>query len=227
MIVNKLYRLFLLPFGLLIRLYYLAVDGSRDIYNKLHFKGATIDNNCCINDSSTISPNTHILENCLILNGDIKPYSYIGRNSIIQNATIGSFCSIANDVFVGLGTHPTNLFSTSPLFYRRNNTFDIKLVSENLDFSEYSSIEIGNDVWIGSRATIIDGVKVGDGAIIAAGTLVTKDVEPYSIIGGVPAKIIKYRFSQETIEKLIKLQWWSWSLNEIQARMTELNKLVD
>lgn len=215
--------MFLLPLGLLLKLCELAIVGSRDIRNKFIFRRSIVDKNCCINPSSTIEDSCHILENSLILNSAIKRFSYVGRNSIIQNASIGSFCSIASDVFVGLGTHPPELFSTSPLFYRVVNTFKLKLVDEDYQFPEYQPITIGHDVWIGTRAIVLDGVRVGDGAIIAANAVVTKDVPPYAIVGGIPAKVIRYRFSPEKIERLLKTQWWLWELTDIQKNAKELN----
>ena len=215
----------LLPFGLLIKLYELAATGSRDIHNKLRFKEATVDKNCCINSQTNIDENSHILDNCLILNSTIGRFTYVGRNSIVQNARIASFCSIANDVFIGLGSHPIDLFSTSPIFYRVANTFKIELVKKDYEFAEYRPIHIGHDVWVGARAIVLDGVNIGDGAIIAANSLVTKDVPPYAIVGGIPAKVIRYRFSDEKIEHLLKIQWWSWPLTEISNRMDELNAL--
>lgn len=222
---SKLFRISLLPLGLLLKLYELAVEGARDIHNKLRFRDSIIDRKCRINPASKIDKNCHILENSLVLNSTIKTCSYVGRNSIVQNTSIGSFCSIANDVFIGLGAHPIAHFSTSPLFYRVSNTFNLKLIDEDYEFAEYRPIEIGNDVWIGARAIILDGVKIGDGAIVAANAVVTHDVPPYAIVGGVPAKVIRHRFSPEKIEQLLKLQWWSWPLSEIQKRMSELSKL--
>ncbi len=225
MLINKLLRILLLPLGLLIKLKELAVEGARDLHNSLRFKGSLIDRKCCINPTSKIEHSCHILENCLILNSTINSYSYVGKNAIIQNATIASFCSIANDVFIGLGAHPIENFSTSPIFYRINNPLNIKLIDVDSGFNEYQSIEIGNDVWIGARAIVMDGVKINDGAIIAAGAVVTKDIPAYAIVGGIPAKVIRYRFSPEKIEELLKLQWWAWPLNEIHKRSQELNRL--
>ncbi len=218
-------RLLLLPFGLLAKLYELSVVGSRDLHNRLRFKKSVVDKNCCINSTTKIDENCHILENCLILNSSIERFSYVGRNSMIQNASIGSFCSIANDVFIGLGAHPIDKFSTSPLFYRTSNPLKFKLINEDSGFLEYQPIEIGNDVWIGARATILDGVIVGNGAIIAANAVVTKDVPPYAIVGGVPAKVITHRFSKEKIEALQQRQWWLLPLTEIKQCMDKLNDL--
>jgi chloramphenicol O-acetyltransferase type B len=222
---GTLLRILLLPFGLLLKLIELAVVGSRDLYNKFRFRGSIIDRNCCIDPTTEIEENCHILENCLVWDSTIMRFSYVGRNSMIQHAKIGSFCSIANDVYVGLGTHPLNLFSTSPLFYRVVNTFKFRLIENDYDFAEYKPIEIGHDVWIGARAMVMDGVKVGDGAIIAANAVVTKDVPPFAVVAGIPAKIIRYRYSPEKIEKLLGNRWWLWPLSEIKQRMTYLNDL--
>jgi len=218
---RNLMRIFLLPFGLVVKLYELSVIGSRDIDNKLRFRGSIIDKNCCIDKNTKIEDNCHILENNLIVNSSIKRCSYVGRSSIVQNVRIGSFCSIANDVFIGLGSHPIELFSTSPIFYRVVNTFKLKIVDEDYNFSEYKEVVIGHDVWIGARVIVLDGVNVGDGAIIAANSVVTKDVLPYSIIAGTPAKLIRYRFSNEKIEQLKNIKWWSWPLSSIKKRMQE------
>ena len=225
MLIIKFFRILLLPLGLIIKLYELAVIGSRDIHNRLRYRKSIIDRNCCINRSSIIEENCHILENTIILNSSIKKFSYVGRNTIIQNASVGSFCSIANDVFIGLGTHPTELFSTSTLFYRTDNTFKYKLVDKDSNFMEYRPINIGHDVWIGARAIVLDGVNVEHGAIIGANAVVTKNVPPYAIVGGIPAEVIKHRFSKEKIRKLLAIKWWEWPLNDIKNRMKGMNEL--
>jgi acetyltransferase-like isoleucine patch superfamily enzyme len=217
-------RLFMLPFGLFLKFWELSKEGARDINNKIRFNGAKIDVGCCINEHSKIAPNSRLFANCIINNCKILPYTYIGKNCIIQNANIGKFCSIANDVLIGLGKHPTDDFSTSPIFYRVNNPLNIKLIHTNSDFEEYQHVEIGNDVWIGARAIVLDGVKIGHGAIIAANSVVTKDVPAYAIVGGVPTKIIKYRFPDKKIEKIILTEWWNWDVLDILKSSPYLNK---
>lgn len=219
---SYLIRIFLLPAGLFVKLIDFAKEGSRDIHNKIRFKNAIIENGCCIDNNSKIESPVHIFEKCLLNNSTISAFTYVGRQSVIQNTSVGRFCSVANNVFSGLGNHPVHEFSTSPLFYRINNPFNIKLVECNSDFQEYKPVEIGNDVWIGARAIILDGVTIGDGAVIAANSIVTKDVPPYAIVGGIPAKIIKYRFNQEKIQYLTDLKWWNWSISEIKLRHQEI-----
>ena len=217
-------RLFFYPFGVIKELHRLGINGSRDILNSKRFKGVIIDNCVCIDEQSKIASNVHILENCVINHSSINSYSYIGKDCQVQHATIGRFCSIGSYVSIGLGSHPINNFSTSPLFYRKKNTLNIKLVEHDLDFKEYKPINIGHDVWIGTRALIMDGVNIGNGAIIAANSVVTKDVPPYSIVGGAPAKIIRYRFDEAKITNLLNSNWWEMNLLDIKKKQIDLNK---
>lgn len=135
-------------------------------------------------------------------------FTYVGFNTKVSQAKIGRFCSIGPDVRIGLGgKHPTNFVSTHPIFYSTQKQAQISFVDKNY-FEEYSDTTIGNDVWIGANVLIMDGVNIENGAIIAAGSVVTKDVPAYAIVGGVPAKTIKYRFDEDTNEKLLMDKWW-------------------
>lgn len=213
--MKKLKRIFLLPFGFIKKVAELANAGARDIENKIRFKKAIIEKGCSFDSKSVIHPHVHLLENSIINNSEIHSYTYLGKNCLVQNTSIGRFCSIANEVLIGLGNHPLDLLSTSPLFYRINNPLQIILIKKDIDLIEYKPISIGNDVWIGTRAIIMDGVSIGHGVVIAANSVVTKDVPPYAVVGGVPAKIIKYRFSTEKIEEIIKTKWWESSIEKI------------
>ncbi|MEG1559370.1 MAG: CatB-related O-acetyltransferase [Clostridia bacterium] len=148
-------------------------------------------------------------------NGEIGYGSYIGDNCQID-ASIKRFVSIASGVKVVSGNHPTSVFvSTYPSFYSNSCKFRPHFVNAQ-KFDEYTyadeknkhSIVIGNDVWVATDALILSGVSVGDGAIVAAGSLVTKDVPPYAVVGGIPAKVIKYRFNEEQIKALLEIKWW-------------------
>ena len=215
--MKKLFRIILLPFGLVKKCFDFANEGARDLENKYRFRNNIIGKGCCFNQNTIIHPNVNILENCILNNSEVHSYSYLGKNCLIQNATIGKFCSIANDVSIGLGNHPLDHFSTSPLFYRRQNTFKIKLVENDLQFEEYFPVSIGNDVWIGTKAIILDGISIGNGSVIAANSVVTKNVAPYSVMGGIPAKLIKYRFSDKKIDEFNNEKWWDMDLIKIKS----------
>lgn len=138
---------------------------------------------------------------------NIGQMSYVANFTRISNCTIGKFSSIGPNVKIGLGIHPTTWVSTHPAFFSKGkqalNTFvsDTRVVESN-------HVDIGNDVWIGQSAILMDGITVADGAIIGAGAVVTKDVPPYAVVGGVPAKVLKYRFERDDIEFLLRLKWW-------------------
>ena len=145
---------------------------------------------------------------CNILNTSIGRYSYIGYDSWIVYADIGGFCSIADDVYIGGCEHPLDWVSTSPVFENVKNT-GVQSRFAYFHLPAHKRTRIGNDVWIGHAAIIKAGVFVGDGAVVGAGAIVTKDVPPYAIVGGVPSKVLKYRFDEETISHLLESQWWN------------------
>ena len=152
----------------------------------------------------------------------IGAYTYFMSARIRVKTSIGRFCSIARDIVIGEPNHPLNWLSTSPIQYKIDNKWDkhkslldfklIEIPRESNKVLFGSSCSIGNDVWIGDRVTILRDVKISDGAVIASGAVVTKDVPPYAIVGGVPAKVIRYRFDEETIKKLLSLKWWDFDV---------------
>lgn len=149
----------------------------------------------------------------------VGKYTRIRQLTSIHNSIIGKYTSISRNVRIGIGEHPTNLISTNSIFYSyQKNEIRGDWVRQT-DFVEHKPIVIGNDVWIGEFATIKGGIKIGDGAIIASRAFVTKDVPPYAIVGGVPAKIIRYRFPEDVIEKLLEIKWWNLEENEIEEKL--------
>lgn len=186
------------------------------IKNSLFRKG--ISRTALVNSNCSISPKSKVYMKARLNGVTMDDYSYIGKCSILHNTKIGKYCSISACCVIGLPGHPTNHLSTSPLFTSPSNALREKWVKENV-FKTEINVEIGNDVWIGYGAMIPNNIKVGDGAIIAAGAVVTKDVPPYAIVGGVPARIIKFRFSQEVIERLLDLRFWDRPETEIKKNL--------
>lgn len=173
------------------------------------------------NDIKNIKHNS-LLGDKVILSGkysiqdsEIGSFTSISTNSRISLTTIGKYCSIGPNFISGWGIHPTDGISTSPIFYSMSHATG-KVFSKKNKVIERKRIKIGNDVWIGSNCIVLDGITIGNGCIIAAGAVVTKDVPDYAIVGGVPAKIIKYRFDDETIHELQKIKWWNFEDNDIQ-----------
>ena len=134
----------------------------------------------------------------------------------IRNVKIGRYCSVAKHVDIGLPQHPVDWLSIHPMQYfsdyKKWSRITGKKVSTKEFTGEAEMTEIGNDVWIGDHVVIMSGLKIGDGAIVAAGAVVTKDIPPYAVVGGVPARVIKYRFDESTIRRLLDLQWWKYDL---------------
>jgi len=174
--------------------------------------------------NSTFSIENHIFPFARLVNTHLGNFTYVGGSTNIKNAKIGHFCSIASDCRIGLGIHPIDFVSTHPAFYGPKHEWSIH-PDKKIDVVEYKDVIIGNDVWIGTGAIIVDGVSIGNGAIIAANAVVTKDVPPYSIAGGVPAKIIKARFQVDEIKQLESIKWWDWEIDKIKKNITKFKSL--
>ena len=219
---KKLQRVILFPIGLIKGIIEIGNNNARDIQNKKRFPDAIIDKGSSFSDDVKIGKNVRICNNCIINHSSIGSYTYLNYGTLIQHTTIGNYCSISHNVKMGLGAHPLDLFSTSPIFYKVKNALGVNVVDEDIKFKEYAPITIGNDVWIGSDVIIMDGVEIGNGAVVAAGAVVTKNVPAYAIMGGVPAKLIKYRFSESKISSLERSKWWEDNPKKVNNRRDSL-----
>lgn len=149
----------------------------------------------------------------------IGDHTYVNRGAIVFSGSIGRFCSIAHHALIGGEEHPTRHLSTSPLLYRRGG-----LGSSTVEIDEFPAPpRIGSDVWVAGAAVVRQGVTIGHGAIVAAGAVVTKDVQPFAIIGGTPARVIGQRFDDVTVEKLLAWAWWDLP----DAELAQLRPLVE
>lgn len=160
-------------------------------------------------------------------NVNLGDFTYIAEDTKISRTSIGKFCSIGSDCKIGLGKHPAKDFvSTHPIFFSTLKQAQITFADRDY-FEEFENIEIGNDVWIGANVIVVDGVKIGDGVIVAAGSVITKNIPPYTIVGGVPAKIIRYRFEKEEIEKLLKLKWWDMDVKYLKNNFKKFHDIKE
>lgn len=165
--------------------------------------------------NSEIPPTSKVEARSTVINSKMGIYSYAGYGCIILYSTIGSFCSISDDVSIGLGNHPINWATTSPAFYYGRDSIPKDLACKRFDH-DVATTKIGSDVWIGKRAILREGISIGSGAIIGMGAIVTKDIPPYAIAVGVPARVIGYRFDERTRSKLLATKWWDLPKDQIK-----------
>lgn len=166
--------------------------------------------------NSTIDKTTKVNSGCSIVCSHIGRYNNIGYDNEINNAVIGNFCSFSDHVFIGGDEHPLEWVSTSSVFESVKHSGPSKKFA-SFDVPSQKITTIGNDVWIAHNVCIKAGVKVGTGAAIGTGAVVTKDIPPYAIVAGVPAKVLKYRFDEDTIAKLEASEWWNLSDEQLES----------
>jgi acetyltransferase-like isoleucine patch superfamily enzyme len=232
-LINKVKKYFLLlklkkkqiKLGGNLELINISIDNfGKNIFigNNTYINNSTIGNNVLLKNNSFISLSK--LEEYVTLHNGVAlkdtiigAYTYIAEKTFLSNTKTGKYCSIGPKVTCCIGKHPTKDFvSTHPMFYSTQKQAQISLVDKDY-FEEYApKTELGNDVWIGQEAMLMDGVKIGDGAIIGARAVVTKDIPPYAVAVGVPAKVIRYRFEKKEIDFLLNLKWWDKDFNWIK-----------
>lgn len=164
--------------------------------------------------NSRIALQTYLAFGVRIANSTIGEYSRIRHFTVLHYTSIGKYSAIGKNVRLGVAQHPLNMISTNLIFYQKNKIKNDWV--KPIIFDAYKKIKVGNDVWIGEGAMIMGGVTVGNGSVVASKSVVTKDVPPYAIVGGVPAKVLKYRFDEETIKVLEKYEWWNFSDEDIE-----------
>jgi acetyltransferase-like isoleucine patch superfamily enzyme len=190
------------------------------IFKSTFGKGAFVKDGCAIFHSS-FDRHTAVYGNCTLSHVKFGAFSYVNEHSAMGRVTVGRFTSIGPGFICGYGEHPTNFITTSPVFYSTRGQCGISF-TETSRYDEQHQMTIGNDVWIGARTFVRDGVKIGDGALIAAGAVVTADVPDYAIMGGVPAKLIRYRFPEDVVQQLLEIQWWNWSDDRLRKAQPQL-----
>lgn len=161
-----------------------------------------------------------VLRDTRIEYATLGDYSYLGEDCEVADAVIGKFTAIANKVRIGAPNHPMerpaqHRFTYCPEYYEASATRDAAFFADRRG----AKVTIGNDCWIGHAAIILPGVTVGDGAVIAAGAVVSRDVAPYTIVGGVPARAIRRRFSEDIAARLARIAWWDWPDDALFARL--------
>jgi acetyltransferase-like isoleucine patch superfamily enzyme len=174
------------------------------------YPGAAID------PGSVFGKYNVVFANVMITDSSFGDHTFIQKNSAVNCASVGKFCSIAAGVSIGLGQHPASYISTHPAFYSSSQPI-AKTFSAKDNFVPLRRTVVGHDVWIGQNAMVMDGVTVATGAIVAAGAVVTKNVPEYSIVAGVPAKVIRYRFDENVRDGIIKTRWWDQDEQWLEA----------
>lgn len=180
--------------------------------------------NTGIQGNVVMEENVRLYNDCELLNVFIGAFTHVASGAWLLNTDIGRYCSIGDGVHI-LTQQPIKMLTTSPLIY--GDIFDeLARVAKKSQYPLIQKTIIGNDVWIGSGVKIKTGLTIGDGAVIGAGAVVTKNIAPYSVVGGVPAKVIKMRFPPKIIARLNKIAWWQYKLTDYHLEWDDINLVL-
>ena len=203
-----------------------TVEENVVIYNNVRISDSVLERDCVIGEDSVLN-NCQIGNYCklnrntMLGNTKIGDYTYAGMRLTAFHSLIGKFCSISWNVTIGGANHDYNKLTTHAMLYNKQFGMTDTPLYDRFN----NSCVIGNDVWIGAGAQVLRGTNIGDGAVIAAGAVVTRDVEPYSIMAGVPAKKIGQRFNNTIIDKLEEIKWWDFDSAIIKENITLFNEV--
>lgn len=196
-------------------------DETAKIYKNCHVVNSELKSRATIGDNSRVGyslfgEHVGIQRNAMIYSSEFGRYTYTGKNFTSWHCKVGAFCSISWNVSIGGANHDYNRVTTHSFLYNK----EFGLLEGEPVYDRFSDeCVVGNDVWIGCNVCICRGVKIGNGAVIGSGAVVTHDVEPYTIVAGVPAKIIKKRFSDDIIKILQKSNWWDLPADVIKSNV--------
>lgn len=201
-------------------------SGTR-VFKNAFVKKSSFGENCLVSDSCRIEDSSFghfswLYPNGIVYSSSIGDYSYAQKNASIWHTKIGKFCSISWNVSIGGGEHDFHKVTSHSILYAQMYGF----IDEPLYNRFATNCSIGNDVWIGAGAHILRDLTIGDGAVIGAGAVVTKDVEPYSIVAGVPAKKIGQRCDDDIIEELLQIKWWDLPEDQIKKNIHLFNCML-
>ncbi|WP_395051196.1 CatB-related O-acetyltransferase [Flavobacterium sp.] len=186
------------------------------IIKKLHLRAIK---NCDIHKTSKVCSGSHLI------NVTMGKHSDVGYDCTIVNTEIGAFCSLGANIIIGGASHTVDWVSTSPVFNENKDHLTKKFSYHKFNLENHTSI--GNDVWIGNCVLIKSNLKIGDGVVIGMGSVVTKDIPPYEIWAGNPAKLIKKRFENDVAAELLKIKWWEWEDKKIQLYASSFNNVPE
>lgn len=198
------------------------IHESAKIYRNVDARGSSVGENSSVGDdtvlfNTVIGDRVAINRRNLFHSSQVGRFTYTGVNTVVKRARIGMFCSISWNVSIGGKDHDMTRVTTNSKWWFHKLDSGVSIAMNEYD--ESGDCVIGNDVWISANAVILRDVVIGHGAVIGAGAVVTKDVEPYSIVTGVPARLVRKRFSDEVIASLLDIAWWDWPLDLIRSHV--------